>query len=213
MAGAQDARQKIQTTETQRMTFEPSAAVHLENSVGRVNIEGWSRPDVEVTIIKSTKSEYGAQERDQGARELDKVKTTFSRKGEEIVLTTDYHHSSMPFLFRGGPPIDVIYEIKMPREARLIVDQDTGDVHLAQLSGEIRATVRSGSINVVVPGEIQYSVDAKSKFGTVTSNLAKPEHGIFFLGEQLGYDSPKPAHKLYLRASSGDIVILHSPQP
>lgn len=208
-----DTRQKIRTTETQKMTFEPSAALRLDNSIGQVKIEGWTRPDVEVTITKSTKDEYDSDKSAEGAKELEKVKTSFTRKGEEIVLGTEYHHSSMPQPFRGGPPIDILYEIKMPRDARVIVMQDSGDVQLSRLSGEINATVQHGSITVVVPGDSQYIVDAKSKFGTVTSNLAKPDHGLFFFGEHLDYETPKTMHKLYLRAKSGDIVIVHSPRP
>jgi len=213
MAAQETGRQKIQTTETQRMTFEPSAALRLENSIGQVRIEGWNSPDIEVKITKSTKSDYDEKTREEGAKELQKVTTSLKRTGEEIVLATEFKKSSMPPPFKGGPPIDVLYEIKMPHEARLVVDQDTGDVQLSQLNGEIRVTVQSGSINVAVPGDTQYSVDARSKFGTVTSNLAKPQHGLFFMGEELSYDAPKAVHKLYLRAKSGDIVILHAPRP
>ena len=212
LLAGQDTRQKVQTAETQKMTFEPSAALHLENSIGQVNIQGWNRPEVEVTILKSTKSEFGSQDRDKGAKELETVKTTFTRKNEEIVLSSDFKKGGFP-PFQTGPPVDVVYQIRMPREGRLIVDQDTGTVNLSQLFGDIRVTVHKGSISVAVPGDAQYSLDAKSKFGTVTSNLAKPLHGLYFLGEKLAYDTPKNSHKLYLRAGSGDIVIVHSPQP
>jgi hypothetical protein len=212
LLAGQDTRQKIQRVETQKMRFEPSAALHLENSIGQVNIEGWSRPDVEITIIKSTKSEYGSQKREVGAKELETVKTTFARRNEEIVLATDFKKGGFP-PFQTGPPVDMVYKIKMPREVRLIVDQDTGIVNLSQLFGDIRVTVHKGSISAAIPGDAQYSLDAKSRFGTVTSNLAKPVHGLYFLGEQLAYDTPKTSHKLYLRAGSGDIVIVHSPQP
>lgn len=208
-----DTRQKIRTTETQRMALEPSAAVRLENTTGQVRIEGWNRPDVEVTITKSTKDEYDSAKSAEGAKELEKFKTSFTRKGEEIVLATEYHHSSMPLMLRGAPAVDLLYEIKMPRDGRLLVAQDMGDVQLLQLTGEINATVQKGSITVVIPGESQYDVDAKSKFGTVTSNVAKADHGIYFLGEHLDYEVAKPIRKLILRAKYGEIVLLHSPRP
>jgi hypothetical protein len=209
---AQETRQKVQTSETQKIPFEPSAALRLDNSIGQVNIQGWTKPDVEVTIIKSTKSEYDSAKREEGAKELEGIKTTFSRKNEEIVLATEFKKGGFP-PFETRPPVDVIYQIRMPRDGRLVVAQDTGSVNLSQLSGDIQVTVHKGSITAMVPGDAQYSLDAKSKFGTVTSNLAKPLHGLFFLGEQLDYDTPKKAHKLYLRAKFGDIVIVHSPQP
>jgi hypothetical protein len=212
MLAAQDARDKVQTRETQRITFEPSAAVHLENIIGHVHVEGWSRPDVEVTVIKATKKDFDANERELGARELEKIKVTFERKGEEIVLATMYPQGGIPG-FRTTPPVDVTYEIKMPREARLIVDQNTGDVSTTRLTGDIRITMHHGSVTAFVPSEGQYSVDAKSKFGTVTSNVGTPVHGVYFLGEQLGYDGSRTQHKLQLRAKFGDIVIVHSPAP
>jgi hypothetical protein len=212
LLAGQDTRQKAQTSETQKMPLEPSAALRLDNSIGQVNIQGWSRPDVEVTIIKSTKSEYDSQKREIGAKELDEVKTTFTRKNEEIVLATELRKSGFP-PFETRPPVDVVYQIRMPQDGRLVIGQDTGSVSLSQLRGDIHVTVHKGSITVAVPGDARYSLDAKSKFGTVTSNVAQPLHGIFFLGEKLEYDTPNTSHKLYLRAFSGDIVILHSPKP
>jgi hypothetical protein len=208
----QDVRDKITTRETQKMTFEPSAALHLQNTIGHVQVEGWSRPEIEVTIIKTTKDYFDPNAKDAAGKELEGIKSSFERKGEEIVLASEYHEGGIPG-FRTKPPVDITYEIKMPRDARLVIDQNSGDVTTHELVGDIRVTMQHGSITAFVPAEGQYTVDAKSKFGTVTSNVAKADHGIYFLGEHLDYDGSKAQRKLSLRAKFGDIVIVHSPAP
>ena len=62
----------------------------LKNSMGDLTIEGWDRPDVEITAIKSTKAAYAAQDRERVSRELDKVHVSVERKSEGLVITTDF---------------------------------------------------------------------------------------------------------------------------
>ncbi|MBV9396662.1 MAG: DUF4097 family beta strand repeat protein [Bryobacterales bacterium] len=212
LLAAQNTRDKVETRQTEHMTFEPSAVVHLENILGHVKVEGWTRPDVEVTIVKATKDYFSGDQQETAAKELDKVKTSFTRKGEEIVVASEYKQGGIPG-FRTDPPVDITYEIKMPQDARLVIDQNSGDVSMSRLLGDIRVTMERGSVTAFVPSEGQYSVDAKSKFGTVTSNLATAQHGLYFLGERLDYDASKTQHKIVLRAKFGDIVIVHAPAP
>ena len=104
----------------------------LKNSMGDLTIEGWDRPDVEITTIKSTKAAYAAQDRERVSRELDKVHVSVERKSEGLVITTDFpRHRSLPLdsLWRDSD-LDLEYHIKAPVNAKLAVDHGTGEVYV-----------------------------------------------------------------------------------
>ena len=70
----EELRQKIQVVHTEHADFPAGGLLTLKNSMGDLTIEGWDRPDVEITTIKSTKAAYAAQDRERVSRELDKVR-------------------------------------------------------------------------------------------------------------------------------------------
>ena len=49
-------RQTLQVTNTQRVDFASGGALRLANSVGELAVQGWDRPYVEITTVKSTKA-------------------------------------------------------------------------------------------------------------------------------------------------------------
>src|SRR6266852_2094002 len=81
-------KQKIQVSNTQRVVFASGTALRLENSTGELMIEGWDRPEVEITTIKSARD---------APQELDEVKIAVERRGDELVIATSYpKHRAFP---------------------------------------------------------------------------------------------------------------------
>src|SRR6266478_3407062 len=81
-------KQKIQVSNTQRVEFASGTALRLENSTGELMIEGWDRPEVEITTIKSSQD---------AAQELDQVRIAVERRGDELVIATSYpKHRTFP---------------------------------------------------------------------------------------------------------------------
>ena len=198
--------QKIQTTKTQRMDFAPGGVLRMKSSTGALIVEGWDRPEVEITTIKLTKAAYG--NRADGERALEEAHTAVDHSAGEIVITTNFPKGSHRLPRRGSVSVDLTYEIKVPRNTKLIVDHDTGDVQITNLTNDIQATVRNGEIAVYLPAEGQYSIDARSKFGGVTTGLPGHEQRLpWLIGQSFANQAPAAAHKVYLRARVGDILI------
>ena len=199
--------QKVQTTKTEHMDFAPGGVLRMKNSTGALIVEGWDRPEVEITTIKFTKTAYG--NRAEGERALDEAHTAVNHSAGEIVITTDFPSKGSHRLpRRGSPSIDLTYEIKVPRNTKLIVDHDTGDVQVTNLTNDIQATVRNGEIAVYLPAEGQYSIDARSKFGGVTTGLPGHEQRLpWLIGQSFANQAAAAGHKIYLRARAGDILI------
>jgi hypothetical protein len=175
----------------------------LKNSVGEVSVEGWERPDVEITTVKSI---YTSRNREKTSRDLDKVRISVERHGDELVITTNF-----PRLRRGNTNLE--YRIKAPMTARLAADHGTGEVHVDNVTSDIHVTVLNGGMTLRLPQDGQYSIDARSDVGDVISDFpGQKRRRPWLLGHQFVEGMSAP-HKLYLRVGFGDITILKIRQP
>jgi len=207
---AQDAAsQKVQVTHTERADFPAGGLLQFQNSMGELTVEGWDRPDVEITTIKSTKDVFPAADREKMSAELEKVKISVEHQGDSLIVTTDVprHHAGPAVFF------DLEYRVKAPMNARLTVAHDKGEVHVDNLTSDIHATVRIGEITLHLPQENQYGIDAKSKVGAVISDFPGNEKRLRWSFGHTFVQDTKGAHTLYLRAGFGDIVILKYQKP
>jgi len=198
----------------------PSGGIlRIRNATGEVIIEGWDKPEVEITTIKSTQYEYLPDERARATAVLDRIRVTTELHGDELVVTTAFprHRAFPPPSPVGkGPGFDLEYRIRVPRGIRLAIDHNNGEVHLADISGEVNVESLQGEISVLLPADTAPAIDAKSDVGSVTTDFpGKQTHLRWRLGQQLMREAPSTAQKLHLRVGYGDILILKSnyPQP
>ena len=209
-------KQKVQVTHTERVDFPSGGQLRLRNSVGELTVEGWDRPDVEITTIKSTKDAYAPPDRAKASQELGKVRISVGRQGKDVVITTDFPRRrilSQGSLLRPGTSFDLEYRIKVPMNARLAVDRHTGEVHVENLASDIHVIVTNGEITLHLPQDGLYGIDAKSHIGSVTSDFSGSERSRPWpFGHRLVKETPA-AHNLYLRVGFGDITIFKIWQP
>ena len=206
---------KIQATSTQHADLPVGGVVHLKNSTGELRIEGWDQPGVEVTTIKSTKLAYAAAgaERDKASHMLDDVKVSVAREGNEVVIDTVYprHKRFLPRPSVGARDFDLEYVVRVPKDAKLVVDHDAGEIHFDDVNGDVHATMNQGTITLRLPAAGQYTIDADSRIGNVTSDFpgttTRRHFGHAFL------QGTQAAHSLYLRTGYGDIIILRIYNP
>ena len=145
-----------------------------------LTIEAWDRfPYVEITTIKSTKGEYDAQDRDKETQRLARVKVSAERQGNDLVITTDYPRYRAflpPHPIGGKMSFDLEYRIKAPANARIIDENhDAGEVNIDGLFGDIDVNLLQGEIMLHLPEDGQYSINARSDFGNVTSDFPGQE--------------------------------------
>jgi hypothetical protein len=108
----------------ERVEF-PPGTLHLKRSLGEVRVEGWDRPDAEITTVTSPKLPH------------DKVRISIERHGDELVIDTELpRRRSLPLHSAfGAVGAYLEYNIKVPQTARLVVDHDVGDVHVNSIAG------------------------------------------------------------------------------
>jgi hypothetical protein len=207
-------QETLNTTHTDRFDVSAAGEIRLENSFGELDIDGWDRPEVEVTVIRSSQHLYGANERTEGQRRLDSVQVAAKQRGNDVVISTEYppRNGFMHPLSRRSD-IQIGYRIKAPRGSKLIIDHNSGGVNVSNISGDIHATVINGQITLTLQDDGQYAIDAQSKIGSVYSDFEGSERSRHVLGEEFGRQSAARAANLHLRVRIGDVVILklHSP--
>lgn len=217
LLAASEPKQKVVVTNTQHLDFPSGGQLRLKHSTGELTIEGWDQPGAEITTTKSTKREYEASERESAARELDKVHVVAQRQGDDLVVTSafpSHHLLPPPSPWGSAVDFDLQYDIKVPRSARLVVDHNTGEVHVDNITGEIQVADRQGLILLHLDENRQYAIDARSGLGSVNSDFPGSEKRTpLLLGHSFVENRPGTAQKLYLRIHYGDIIILRERIP
>jgi len=102
------------------------------------------------------------------------------------------------------------YEIHVPRDSRLAIQHGEGLVQVRGVTGDIDASARRGDILLWLPLGA-YSIDARTRFGTVSSELDGAAGNYYLIGEHFTRTSPAPSHRLTLRAGFGGITIRQIP--
>jgi len=213
-AADDEPKQKAIVTNTEHFDLPSGAALRVTNSIGQLTIQAWDQPGVELATIKSSKLELDPQARGRAIQELGRVKITGERHGDELVINSQYpKHRVLARPFTGMTYFDLEYDIKAPPNTRLAIDHDIGQVFIDGITGDIHATNHMGDVELHLPENTQYDIDAKVKIGAVNSDFPGHEIRKYFLGHQFVHDGSQPPHKLYLRVGVGDVVILKIRKP
>jgi hypothetical protein len=191
--------------------FASGGLIHINGSYGDLNIDAWDRPEIEVSVIKSLPYGYKLKQPEQATARLDGIHIVTERKtpAEATIITElPARHPAWtpPFTRHTAGGVMVEYEIHVPRDSRLAIRHGTGSVSVSGVSGDVDVRAGRGEILLwLLPGA--YSLDARTKFGIVSSDLAGAAHNKFLIGESFTQTNPLPAHRLYLRMGFGGITL------
>lgn len=188
---------RVESVTTEKTGFAAGGTIRIEGSTGELNIEGWDQPFVEVTVTRYTWDANAARAK----RELDRVQVSRPVvSGTELSIVTT-HKKSL------GVHVD--YSIRVPRDSKLIIRHDTGDVVVYDVAGDIDASAKAGGILLQLPAAGKYSIDARNRAGgNIYSDFAgKSRSNWVLMGGKLESEAPAPAHHLHLRVGLGGITI------
>ena len=152
------------------MSFAPGGTIRLNDSFGDLYVEGWDQPQMEMTLIKFF---WYYEPPKIAAERLAGVKfTTEHPSANELAIGTMIPSRSVfRHPFGGKGPVDVRYELRVPRDSHLVIHHG-GNILIGDVTGNIEATNGEGDIFLMLPDSAAYSIDAKSKMGTVISDFA-----------------------------------------
>lgn len=220
--------EKIQISKTETGEFPAGGTLRVEKSLGELRIEGWDQPGFEIATTVSSDDIVPAAEVAAAKERIASVHITAARRGTELVVSTEYpHRFTVPVVpYPGkGPKFEIVYTVRVPRTAAIVLDHHTGEAHIESVTGNIGASVHQGLITVGLPADAQPGIEARSRWGSVISDFrgdAKTKSdckalpcpvGIFPFGHRLEESASAPRQKLQIRIGFGDIVIRRENYP
>jgi hypothetical protein len=211
-------KETLGSTHTERFKVAAAGTIRLENSFGEVDVDGWDRPEVEVTVVRSTERLYDAKAHahnpDEVQRRLDSVKITVRQDRNDVVISTAYPpRNAFTHPLSRRSDIEIGYRIKAPCASKVIVDHNRGGVNVSDIAGDIHATVLNGQVTLTLTPGGEYAIDAQCKIGDVYSDFEGNDRRRRVVGEEFSRTGTAPATNVYLRVRLGDIILqkLHGP--
>ncbi len=199
-----------QTTHTERVDFAPGGIITLPDSFGDLYIHGWDQPAVEMTLTKEMQ-DYDAPKNAAELLEGVRFSTEHPSPSELKISTTIPPHSFFRHPFGGKGPVTVRYELSVPSGSKLVIHHGGGNILIDNMTADIDASDREGDIVVTLPGPGPFAIDARSKMGTVISELPGQAHSNHLVGEKFTGTGGPSAHAIRLRVGFGGITIKEMP--
>lgn len=202
--------QQVTLTATDHTDFAPGGTIRVEGSFGHVMVDGWDKPEVELTTVKSMPYGY---DKARATQQLGRVQVKLERRSatELSISTATPSRRHFPFFSSAAGPVTIDYELHIPRESRVIVHHEGGYVMASQVNGEIEATNPRGDIVLMLPDPGPYSIDAKSKFGAVQSDFEGQSHLVHLIGDRFANSAVSPSRRVYVRVGVGGVTIKELP--
>ena len=204
-------RQSFEVTNTERVPFAPGGTIRLNNSYGYLTVEGWDAPAVEITVIKSTDRFYEPSQQQSAEQPFAQVRVVAERRSEKDLAISTILPARHRFLPKAPHGVTVECRIRVPRDSRLVVRHDNGYVWVSDVTGDLDVRSHTGDMIVMVPHTGSYSIDARTRMGSVSSDLtgkSLSRLSQFLVGSHFDYTSQTPKRHVCLRMGRGSVEIL-----
>jgi hypothetical protein len=201
---------------TQQMDFPAGATLNIANSRGELSIEGWDRPQVELTLVKSLFVPDSPADRQNASLLFEKNRVAMAPSGGGVRITTTLQNGRRTPPRTAGSPAEVSldYRIRVPRDAKIVVEHGKGEVHVAGVASDISVRVGEGEITLLLAPDGPYAIDARTRLGDLVSDFAgQPRRRLWIFAHEFAGGPAAAAPKLRLRVGFGDILILKASRP
>lgn len=218
-----DPKQPFEVTKTEQIPFTSGGTIRLNNSYGYLTVEGWDKPEVEVTVIKSTDRFYEPSRKEQAVQRFEEVRVVVERRSEsELAISTSLPHRNSLFTSAlpvgkivGSSPlppnnkrgVTVEYRIYVPRNSQLVIQHDNGYVCVSGVTAGIEVHSHTGDMIVMLPDSGPYSIDARTGLGSVSSDFVGRRVKHYLAGTHFSDPGEGPSRRIHLRMGRGSITI------
>jgi hypothetical protein len=224
---AKGPKQSFAVASTERVNFLPGGTIRLVDSYGYLTVEGWDEPEVAVTVTKSTDRFYDPAEKQEAERRFEQIRVVTERRSDkELAITTtlparnplfrsilplDRIILTKPLVPNGRRGVTVEYKVLVPRDSRLVVHHDTGYVWVSDVTGDIDVNSHTGDMIVMLPDPGPYSIDARTRLGSVSSDFTGKGQFRFVAGTHFAHAGQTSPRRISLRMGCGSIAIKQVP--
>jgi hypothetical protein len=212
LLGDEALKPPAQVTSTERVDFAPGGTIRVDHSDGDLYIEGWDQAQVEITVTKIMPFDYEAAHPERSTERLEAVRVVAERRSaSQLTISTLLPPRdgvfSPPLPPKAKRGVSLEYQIHVPRNSKLAIHHGVGLVSVRDVTGDIEATCHRGDIVLWLPGTAEYSIDARSRLGKISSDFRGASFSQFLVGQRFASVNSAASQRLYLRAGFGGITI------
>ncbi len=158
--------------------FKPNNKLTVENVNGGITIEGWDKEIVRIEVTKISKAQNDSDAKDA----LNDVKVDFSTTpfGVSVNVKSEKSFSFFSWLCGKGSSVEVNFNIKIPKSARLELNSVNGSIAAKVKEAEIIAETVNGNIETAesslltastVNGSIEFETENIGKIESVNGTI------------------------------------------
>jgi hypothetical protein len=174
--------------------------VVIRNEIGDIRIHATDRSDVLITAIRRAHNTTEAE----GPWRVKELEVRVEPSAGEVRVTGSQPHHSLARLFSGSN-LELDFEVELPRNARIDVQNNIGDIRIDGTSADVDVRENIGDVNVDFSnGFHPRSVSLQTNIGEVNTNLSGQERG--FLGKKFTA-LQDGEHSLTVKLNIGDIRV------
>jgi hypothetical protein len=199
--------QPVDVKTVQSADFTRGGTVRIGGTAGELNIETWDQPRVEATL---TRTEYtDADERDKMKRKLGRIGLAVAKHGNDVdVAVTIPKRIFIARWLKGKTNATLATRVMVPRDAKLVVRHDNGNVFIYDAANDVDAKARFGDIVLQLADPGRYGINAKVNVGGVYTDYAGRYRHPVRVGEKFASNAPAGGHTVTLRVEIGGISIV-----
>lgn len=206
-------KRRVKLAEEYVTPFAPGGFIEIKDSFGSVHATAWDRPEVRIVVKKATLKRYSRAERERGTEELDRIEIDafVSDDNRRILIDTNFPSRklfSRPL--RGKSNAMLTYEIHVPRDSRLYIHHDIGEVRVGGVAGDIEISNRIGAVELHVPDQ-DYSIHATAGIGDISTNFDTRTERRRLVGAELLDCAPGAVRRIKARVGIGEVRIEKRP--
>jgi hypothetical protein len=205
--------QELAKTEEKTFDFSPGGSVQVTGDAGFIRVESWDKNEV---FLRYTKRVWESRRRDAEKR-LEDLQVEINDQPGQLSIRQIPEFQEKDFRFfdlfdpdrwahtRHSARID--FELRVPRQCRLILESDEGDVTVRGIDGEVKIDCDEGNIEVenLARGDVSVQTDE----GEIACRNLQLDDGRLSLASDEGTirASDVAARSVWAETDEGDIVL------
>jgi hypothetical protein len=162
---------KITRTVEKTFSVQPGGLLKASTQGGDITIRTSDSPQVQVLV----KQVIRASSESEADEILEKLNLRLEQSGNDVVVEARYEKRSPGSWFGNWPPVNVSFEVTVPRHFNLNLGTSGGDIAVASLRGNVRARTSGGDLEFDrIDGDLEAGTsggDILLKEGTALAKL------------------------------------------
>ena len=161
-----DAHARIDRIVEKSFSVSGSGVVHVETHGGAIRV----LPSDDRVVRVIAKQKINARTEAEADELLKKLELNFDQQGNDVRVQSKYESKPLGFRFRSWPPVQVDFEITVPRTFATDLNTSGGAITVGDLDGKADLRTSGGQIKL---GRMGGEVDARTSGGSISLEEAR----------------------------------------